>query len=446
MLHALFSAALASLLLTADAPLSAGTQLTFRGSVEPQDEQSPVGQKSFEFTVWVLSQNATGADVAWLVDERGKGQLPWVGRFGRTRLDARWRGAVHPAVLIDRGDGRSVVPIPWPFFVAENPLSTGASFAEDKLEFKVERPRKVDGRAAWLVSVRDAFGPKRTLSVEQQSPLVLATNEKLTLGRGEPYQLKLDLAATTQVAGQHFEALLAVVDKLTALSSKLNVPAGTQEIDWKSDQLAALGEQLPSLSELAVATPLAKLVEEAKRDHQLQAGRSSAVGDLAKKHIGQPIGEFTIPQLAGGSLSQDDLKGKVTVLHFWDYRDEPLKEPYGQVGYLDFLSHRRQKAGVNVYGVAVDGRLADEKTRAASLRSVRKLKEFMNLSYPILLDAGGLLKQFGDPRVVGAHLPLFVVVGPDQKILHYHVGTYDVNQDQGLKELDDVVTAALPPQ
>ena len=45
------------------------------------------------------------------------------------------------------------------------------------------------------------------------------------------------------------------------------------------------------------------------------------------------------------------------MLHFWEYRDQPLKEPYGQVGYLEFLFQKRKEEGVKVYGVAVDGRL-----------------------------------------------------------------------------------------
>jgi hypothetical protein len=133
----------------------------------------------------------------------------------------------------------------------------------------------------------------------------------------------------------------------------------------------------------------------------------------------------------------------VTVLHFWEYRDEPLEEPYGQVGYLDFLYHQRGRAGVNVYGVAVDGRLADEATIPAARRSARKLKEFMNLSYPVLLDRGDLLKQLGDPRVLGASLPLFVVIAPDGTVSHFHVGMYEVTREQGLKELDEAVAAAL---
>ena len=36
------------------------------------------------------------------------------------------------------------------------------------------------------------------------------------------------------------------------------------------------------------------------------------------------------------------------------YRDTPLEEPYGQVGYLDFLLRKRSDKGVQVLGVLVD--------------------------------------------------------------------------------------------
>ena len=74
------------------------------------------------------------------------------------------------------------------------------------------------------------------------------------------------------------------------------------------------------------------------------------------------------------------------------------------------------------------------------------MKSFMNLSYPILFDGGALIKQFGDPRLVGAALPLFAVIGPDGKILHYHVGFYEVDRQHGLKELDQVISQALKSQ
>jgi hypothetical protein len=175
----------------------------------------------------------------------------------------------------------------------------------------------------------------------------------------------------------------------------------------------------------------------------LQSARGDAVAELSSKFDGRAVEEFSAKGFGDDALSLADLRGHVTVLHFWEYRDEPLKEPYGQVGYLDFMYHRRKPGGLQLYGVAVDGRLGDEKSRGAAERGVKKLKAFMNLSYPVVLDGGALVKQFGDPRLVGANLPLFVVIGPDQKIIHYHVGHYEVHQDQGLKELDQVVLKAL---
>ncbi|TWW09775.1 hypothetical protein E3A20_10930, partial [Planctomyces bekefii] len=41
------------------------------------------------------------------------------------------------------------------------------------------------------------------------------------------------------------------------------------------------------------------------------------------------------------SSERDSLKGKTVILHFWDYKDSPLSEPYGQTGYLEFLNNRR---------------------------------------------------------------------------------------------------------
>jgi hypothetical protein len=87
--------------------------------------------------------------------------------------------------------------------------------------------------------------------------------------------------------------------------------------------------------------------------------------------------------------------------------------------------------------------LNEESTRGAVTAGIRRLKSFMNLSYPIVLDGGSLIKRFGDPRLVGASLPLVVVVGPEGKIVHYHVGHYEVDRQDGLKQLDDVVHRAL---
>ena len=43
----------------------------------------------------------------------------------------------------------------------------------------------------------------------------------------------------------------------------------------------------------------------------------------------------------------------------------------------------------------------------------------------------------------GAKLPLFVVVGPTGKVVHYHVGHYEIQRDRGLVQLDAVINEAM---
>ena len=264
------------------------------------------------------------------------------------------------------------------------------------------------------------------------------------MNKGTEYRLQLRLVtaepAEAESASQTAAAFAALVD----LRAKLNRPAQTEAGEWNDAQIKLLAEHLPAVAKTAAGGPLAKLVSTAGSDLEAQSGRANAVEELVARFQGRPVSKFGINGLSQAKLSETDLPGNVTLLHFWDYRNEPLEEPYGQVGYLEFLFNRHKAAGLKVYGVAVDGRFGDERLLAAPQpQAWRKLKSFMNLSYPILLDSGSLVKQFGDPRLVGATLPLFALIGPDGKILHYHVGYYPVDLRQGLKELDDVVAQAL---
>jgi peroxiredoxin len=230
---------------------------------------------------------------------------------------------------------------------------------------------------------------------------------------------------------------------LVALRGKMSRAPRTEAVELTEEERAMLKESLPSLEKTITPEPLTKIVRAAASELRLQGGRADALAELTNQYTGAKVGKFSLAGLGQDALSSDDLQGKVTVLHFWSYRDTPLQEPYGQVGYLEFLHTRRKDAGMRLFGVAVDSRLKQLEEQRGVTSSVRKLKSFMNLSYPILLDGGDLIKQFGDPRVLGAELPLFVVIGRDGKIVHYHSGFYDVDRQAGLKELDAAVAAAL---
>ncbi len=76
MLHILLSTALAPLLLAADAPLEAGTQLVYRGDVAAVAAEGNSSGKSFDLTLWVLTKSEAGAELFWLLEERGAAPFP----------------------------------------------------------------------------------------------------------------------------------------------------------------------------------------------------------------------------------------------------------------------------------------------------------------------------------------------------------------------------------
>ncbi len=436
---------LGSVATAAEAPVDVGTVWNFHGSVESRVEGAGGNnRKTFDLMVCLTSLGPTGAQACWVLDERGRGEWPWTGRFGRAAFDGHWQlTSDGPSLLYARDDGRVAIPLVAPLWGAENPLVVGTAWMHENLEYRAEQAARRGERDVWQISASDKYGIKRTLWVDQHSPVAVSMTERVIMGRGEEHQLQVDLIGSEKLAAESLATFQRAFDGLDAVRGKLNLPPDSQEVDWQPKQLKLLERELPKLATQAAGTPLERLVDEAQRDAKLQTGRNDAIAELVAKFVGQGIEEFSLSSSEGDSLSHNELAGKVTVLHFWEYRDQPLKEPYGQVGYLDYLKHLRERDGLKVYGVAVDGRLADESTRAVAQRSVKKLKEFMNLSFPVLLDAGPAIKLFGDPRLHGAGLPLFVVIGRDGKIVHYHVGCYEVKAEQGLAELDAVVGRAL---
>ncbi len=434
--------------------ITPGTQLSFHGTfVKVTKDETPTDpEKSFDLTILVASDNENGAELLWLLDESGRGGWSWIDRAGRWSLDAAGKGTtgVGPALLYDRGDGTSVIPFESPLLISPEAPAAGVTWTSGTLkhEFLGKEPL-TDAKAdvtpkqeAWKVAASSGYGHKRHQWIDD-SGLVVRLSERVFMGQGEEYELTWQLAAVETLAPEAFQARSAEFSALLDLVATLKRPARTEVTELKDGELAALAEGLPPTEKAIAAGPLLKLVAAAKSDLALQTDRANDVADLAAKFEGKQSPRFALDGLAGQKLSDGDLKGQVTVLHFWEYRDEPLREPYGQIGYLDFLYDKRKSDGVKVYGIAVDARLSDEAKRGAAVRSAAKLVSFMNLSYPLLLDSGGLLKEFGDPRLLGAQLPLFVVIDAEGKIAHYFVGCYEVDRDAGLKQLNDVLTAAL---
>src|SRR5258708_3381292 len=133
---------LASLLLclvaatAADGP-PAGTLLTYKGTMVAAKEEGMSSKKTIELSVLVAAGEADGAArLLWTLEESGRGKWSWLDHFGTWNVDAKKRdeGSLGPALLYQREDGKSIVPLFPPLFAADTKLERGATWSERRTE------------------------------------------------------------------------------------------------------------------------------------------------------------------------------------------------------------------------------------------------------------------------------------------------------------------------
>jgi len=435
------------------APLDAGaaTELRYSGSLTRLSRDAE-GQtvKRFSLYCLVTPQEGGGHRIGYLLDERGNGGWAWPERFGNLTFNERHEpsGAATVQLLQDHEGNLNLIPLPSPLFPYTDQLAANASWNAGNEAYQVQRETTLNDRACWQVEAATNFGRRKLLWIEKGTPLLVAAEARVFMGQGEEFSLRMQLESQQALD----EAQLATVRKpfeiLLKLQSDLQRGENARDPELDDTQLAKARDVLQPLEQAAEDTPFSRLASVISRDVKLQLQRSDEVVQLAKKFTGQPAPEFQVPGLEKkqAAFGSGDLLGKITVLHFWEYQAEPLVEPYGQIGYLDYLHSRRRKLGVQIVGVAVDPRLAAADTATAATRSISRLKSFMNVGYPITVDSGEILGKFGDPRRLGAKLPLWVVIDPEGKVVHYSVGFFKINPDEGLRELDDVLVRLIQEQ
>jgi peroxiredoxin len=416
---------IASLLVFPSSSTQGAEHLTFRGTFEPvKVEEGRDEKKSFELHVVAVKD-----DAFWCLSESGPGTSAWPARYGAK--------ADRPALRFDRGDGISSVPLPVLRFETDKPLMVGAKGSHgEALSFEVLEEGKASGVVALRIAVSNTYGPRQMLWVEKETLVIVGGEERDFVGQGRECRLAWELVERKPLDDEQEAAIAEQFGTMLKVREGLKLE-DQGPVKWTKERQQAFLAAVPSKVAFA---PLAAILVAANKDMTTEDSREAAIAALKKRTLGKTLEKFELTGASGEKLAAADLTDNVTVLHVWDYRDTPLEEPYGQVGYLDFLA--RQNKGVKVYGVMVDDRLAEKSSRGAAIASARKVKSFMNLSYPILLDDAGLVKQLGDPRTTGAKLPLWIVIGKDGKVAHYHAGFYEVSRDAGLAELSAAVEAA----
>ena len=404
--------------------------------------------KRFNLYCLVIREPDGGRRIAYHLNERGGGGWAWPERFGAIALDRELqpqsKGSIR--LLYEYEGNPLVIPLPLPVPAYAGSLKPGAKWNDGKEAWEVLRTQKMQDRNCWQVQASTGFGRKRTVAIEVEAPLVVALEERVFVGQGDEHLLTMQLESMKPLDAAQLAHDALVLPALLKLQADLQRGDSEARPELSEAQLKLAGEALPQLQKEAVDTPFNPLVSAINKDLKAQLQRTDEVSKLADKFVGKLAPKFDLRFLDKAEIASDALKNSITVLHFWEYQGEPLVEPYGQVGYLDFLYGKRRKLGVQVYGVAVDPRFGDAQSAPAALKSIQKLKNFMNLGYAVAIDDGKLLTRFGDPTKYGAKLPLWIVIGPDGKIVHFHAGFYKINPDEGLRELDDVLVKLIREQ
>jgi len=425
--------------------LNAITELRYSGSLSKIGRESN-GEvlKRLQLTALAVPADDKSLTMYYAVEERGGGEWAWPERFGKMAfgpdlsptLPKRWK-------ILSEYDGvPHVITLPSPFQTGPEALRAGLEWKERNETWTVTEGGMQGEEQVWLIRVTTPIGLKRNLAVSQKDSRLIEVEERVFMGQGEEHLLKLKLDQSSIVSAADAEKVTALFDELLKIQDDLKRGDDNTTPELSAEQLKQAESALtPELDAKATGTSFAKLVTGIQKDVERQRRRGSDLEVIMEKIIGTPAPALELRLVDGTPAGPHPLQtaDKITVLHIWEYRNEPLREPYGQIGYLDYLYNRRKRVGVQVYGIAVNPLAENPETRPQAERSVRKLREFMNLSYPISLHSPALLSEFGDPRRAGGKLPVWVVIGPDGNIAHYHTGDYHVMPNEGLKQLDEVL-------
>ncbi len=409
----------------------------FAGSlIQPDDEAGDILRR-FEVQLFTTNQS----HFFNVIDDARHG-CPWPESFGRTGPSI---GAdkVQPHLVYDY-DGQAYL-IPLPPLVVALPAEIEANSKWEQFGWQltaVER-RSVDNVPMWIVEARERRGRQQMLTVDAASGTTLRAEADVFMGQGDQFKLTLSRSSMKTLEQGTADKVRELQDELLALQSTLKRPSEAHLRELSVRQIADVAAASDRLTSLAAGTPLELLIRQMKLDTDQQQKRQASIANRATELMNTDAPQFILSLMDGGKLESGNLKGKTVILHFWDYRDAPLSEPYGQTGYLEFLFNQKKQMDVTVVGVSTNPDLQIEEFYSRGRRSVRKLSEFMNLSYPIGHDDGALLKAFGDPRDNRGQLPLWIVLNPDGKVAHYHAGFYELDAAHGLKELEAVLAGLL---
>jgi len=405
-----------------------GAVAQYKATIRPTKGDSPLSGKEFELTTLTLTDDA--ADVAWgLTSETGLAALAWPARMGRLSRE-------EPVIRVDWGDGDSVVRLPAILLRSlEDPLTSG------KREFKVGTetwlagaPKDSANGRAWKIIRKGGLDGGASATIDE-SGLPTEMTTQFTVGRGFPYELKLTRTSLLRLTKEETKLAANQLDKWFELVETTGFAVEEEAAPrLEREQLKLAVSELNQLA--SAKSPWTKVIAHAQKSLREQGASSVAVEVMVERVMGHKVWPALSRDLRDKPVDAESWKKGAVVLHFWGYQDSPLKQPYGQVGFLDFLSRKRND--IQFVGVVSHEAVRQVDGKTGALRSARKFRDFMNVSYPIVV-ANQLLTDIGDPRDHNADLPMFVILDSSGKVQYIKVGLFDVDPQRGLVELEAAI-------
>jgi len=389
------------------------------------------------FEVQMLS---SGSQHFFHVMDDSRVGCPWPDSYGRTG-PASPPDSVQPHLVYPYDGNTSLIGLPPLIVSLPEAVNANASWNQAGWQLTAIEQQNTDGVPTWSVEAREPRGRQQTLTVDAATGATLRAEADVFMGQGDQFRLTLVRTSVKPLDAAVATRMTELQRELLTLQAVLKRRPDAFQHELSARQVADVMAAIDRLTALSKDTPLDSLVKQLTTDAEQQQKRLVSIASRAGELMNSAAPPFALTLVSGGTLESASLKGKTVILHFWDYRDTPLSEPYGQTGYLEFLFSQKKKMNVEVIGISTNPDFHTSENLSRGRRSARKLSEFMNLSYPIGHDDGSLLKSFGDPRDTRGQLPLWIVLRPDGKVAHYHAGFYEVDTALGLKELETVLAA-----
>ncbi|MBT7918415.1 MAG: hypothetical protein HN617_12815, partial [Planctomycetaceae bacterium] len=334
-----------------DQSLLAAELLVYQGTMVPDDGDATTSTKEYKITV-LRDRGDDGGVLYWTIRENGRGELSWIEQFGVSRwidgngfnLQSSRTSLANPLILFNSENHTSLIPLAL-FQIADGgKINMDTVWKQGGLSYRVTEREQMNGKSFWRVLGFNSFGTKRTVWVSADG-VINRLEERVTVGQGERHTLEYRLVKREVVSDEACDKTIAAFAEFTSLRDQLELDLPSKEVVWDDEQLKLLRAQSDKLIEIAKTTTLADLSLIAKKDVQSQNGRRGGVASLTTRAMGKVVTTPGFELYRGSGFDEASLKGKITILHFWDYKDSPLTPPYGQVGYLDFLSRKYADKG-----------------------------------------------------------------------------------------------------